>query len=211
MPTGKRAPQRLACAGFTYLGLIILVAIIGLVGAAGLKMGALMQRRAAELALLDIGVQFAEALKSYAAATPRGQPPQPPSIKELLRDPRFPGVRRHLRRQFVDPITGNAEWGVSYLSGETGVTGFHSLSTARPIKIGNFAPWLRELEGKSAYREWEFGLAQAPEAAGPAAGDPNQISPMELYEAPQAASVKAGPAASTNLSGESLIGPLTLQ
>ena len=60
--------------GFTYLGLIILVAILGLVGAAGLKMGSLLQRQIAEQELLDIGAQFSDALYSYAAATPPGQP-----------------------------------------------------------------------------------------------------------------------------------------
>ena len=45
-------------AGFTYLVLIILVAIIGMVGAASLKIGALLQRAAAEEELLDIGAAF---------------------------------------------------------------------------------------------------------------------------------------------------------
>ena len=72
--------------GFTYLGLIILVAILGLVGAAGLKMGSLLQRQAAEQELLDIGAQFSDALYSYAAATPPGQPQQPPTLAALLRD-----------------------------------------------------------------------------------------------------------------------------
>ncbi|MEF9927501.1 MAG: type II secretion system protein, partial [Massilia sp.] len=98
-------------AGFTYLGLIIFVTIIGLVGAATLKIGALLQRAAAEEELLDIGAAFSAALDSYAAATPQGASPYPPSLKELLKDPRVPGVRRHLRKIFVDPLTGKAEWG----------------------------------------------------------------------------------------------------
>ena len=40
--------RRLPARGFTYLGLLILLAVLGLVGAAGLKMGTLMQRAAAE-------------------------------------------------------------------------------------------------------------------------------------------------------------------
>ena len=53
--------------GFTYLGMLILLAVLGLVGAAGLKMGTLMQRAAAEQELLEIGAQFSEALRSYAS------------------------------------------------------------------------------------------------------------------------------------------------
>ena len=60
--------------GFTYSRLIILVAIIGLVGAATLKVDALLRRAAAERELLEIGAAFGAALTSYADATPRGQP-----------------------------------------------------------------------------------------------------------------------------------------
>ncbi|WP_395406770.1 type II secretion system protein [Pseudoduganella sp. UC29_106] len=98
--------------GFTYLSVVILVAIIGLVGAATLRLGVTMQRAAAEEELLRIGAEFSDALQSYAAATPAGQPTFPPSLKELLKDPRFPQVRRHLRRIYVDPMTGKPEWGL---------------------------------------------------------------------------------------------------
>lgn len=98
--------------GFTYLSVVILVAIIGLVGAATLRLGVTMQRAAAEEELLRIGAEFSDALQSYAAATPAGQPTFPPSLNELLKDPRFPQVRRHLRRIYVDPMTGKPEWGL---------------------------------------------------------------------------------------------------
>ena len=214
MPTGKLRCRRRASAGFSYLGLLILVAIIGLVAAAGLKMGALMQRRAAEQALLDIGAQFADALKSYAAATPAGQPPQPPSMRELLNDPRFSVTRRHLRQNFVDPITGKAEWGVSYLANDVGVLGIHSLSGAAPIKVANFEPQFQGFDGKSAYREWEFGIEQAHVEAGVvAAAAGNLISPMGQYVAAEAA-----PAAAEKPTGETpptasptMISPLDLR
>ncbi len=102
--------------GFTYLSLVILVAIIGLASAATIKLGAILQRSAAERELLAIGAEYADALESYAKATPPGQSPLPPSFKELLRDTRFPTVRRHLRRVYVDPLTGKAEWGIVYAS-----------------------------------------------------------------------------------------------
>ncbi|WP_058048379.1 type II secretion system protein [Janthinobacterium sp. Ant5-2-1] len=142
--------------GFTYLGLIILVAILGLVGAAGLKMGSLLQRQAAEQELLDIGAQFSDALYSYAAATPPGQPQQPPSLAALLRDPRTPQLRRHLRKLFVDPITGRAEWGLLYQPGSNGIIGVHSLSQTAPLKIGNFEARFTGFEGKTHFSEWRF-------------------------------------------------------
>jgi len=144
-------------AGFTYLGLIIFVTIIGLVGAATLKIGALLQRAAAEEELLDIGAAFSAALDSYAAATPQGASPYPPSLKELLKDPRVPGVRRHLRKIFVDPLTGKAEWGVVYLGeGTTGVVAVHSLSTAKPLKVANFDSRFSGLDNADTISAWRF-------------------------------------------------------
>lgn len=142
--------------GFTYLGLLILLAIIGLVGAAGLKMGALLQRRAAEQELLDIGAAFADALQSYAGATPAGQAQQPPSLHDLLKDPRFPGTRRHLRKLYVDPITGRAEWGLMHVAGGGGVIGVYSLSPAQPIKVGNFDARFQSFAGKNHFSDWKF-------------------------------------------------------
>jgi len=142
--------------GFTYLGLIILVAILGLVGAAGLKMGSLLQRQAAEQELLDIGAQFSDALSSYARATPAGQLRQPASLAALLRDPRYPQVRRHLRKLFVDPITGRAEWGLLHQPGGNGIIGVYSLSRAAPLKVGHFETRFAGFEGKSHLSEWQF-------------------------------------------------------
>jgi len=151
-----RRPRKRRQGGFTYLSLIILVAIIGLVSASALKLGSVLQRSRAEQELLDIGAAFSDALQSYANATPAGFPPQPPSLKELLRDPRFPTVRRHLRKVFVDPMTGQAEWGITYLGDKVGVLAVYSLSDAKPVKIGNFPQRFQGLAGKQKISEWRF-------------------------------------------------------
>lgn len=165
-------------AGFTYVGLIVLVAIIGLVGAATLKADALLRRAAAEEELLEIGAAFSAALTSYAEATPRGQPPQPPSLEELLKDPRFPGTRRHLRKIFVDPITGKAEWGIVWLNkgAATGVIAVYSLSQAAPLKQANFDARFRNLENRAHIAEWKFGVTGQGVAQGqqPGQGQPGQ-------------------------------------
>ncbi|WP_233293790.1 type II secretion system protein [Massilia antarctica] len=182
---GRRlvSPRPVRAPGFTYLGLIILVTVIGLVGAASLKVGSLMQRAAAEEELLDIGAAFSDALRSYAAATPQGQPQQPPSLQELLKDPRFPNPRRHLRKIFVDPITGKAEWGIMYLTDKQGVLGVYSLSNAQPLKVGNFDARFLNMENKTRFSDWKFTLSsqtmlpQEPPAA-PPPNQPNQPAPL---------------------------------
>ena len=187
-------------AGFTYLGLIIFVAIIGLVGAATLKVGSLLQRAASEEELLEIGAAFGAALDSYAAATPRGATPYPPSIQELLKDPRFPGVRRHLRKVFVDPLTGKAEWGIEYLGGgAVGIVAIHSLSTARPLKIANFDSRFRGLDGKEKISEWRFTASErslAPASAPTTAPTtaPVQAQPGAPAATPPAPAPPAAPA-----------------
>lgn len=176
--------------GFTYLGLIIFVAIIGLVGAATLKIGSLLQRAAAEEELLEIGAAFSAALDSYAAATPRGASPYPPSLAELLKDPRSPAVRRHLRKVYVDPLTGKAEWGIVYLGGgETGVVAIHSLSNAKPLKIANFDSRFKGLDNKEMVSEWRFTAGErslAPAVTNTQSGGPGAQPPSPPLPQPEA-------------------------
>lgn len=173
-------PQR----GFTYLSLMILVTTIGLVGAAGLKMGSLFQRAAQEEELLEIGAQFSEALRSYAAATPPGQPQQPPTLQDLLRDPRFPNVRRHLRKIFVDPVTGKAEWGVMYLGEKVGVVGVYSLSDRQPLKIANFDLRFPNMENREHISEWKFIIAGGEGSVGGIVTPPNSMTGNDPAAAP---------------------------
>ncbi|MFA9217348.1 MAG: hypothetical protein ACEQSK_09605 [Sphingomonadaceae bacterium] len=140
------------------MSLIVLVAIIGLVTASTLKLGALLQRARAEQELLRIGAEFSDALQSYADVTPAGKPAQPATLQDLLRDPRFPTVRRHLRKIYVDPMTGNAEWGIVYLADKVGVVGIYSLSDAKPIKIGNFPARYKAFDGRQHISDWKFTM-----------------------------------------------------
>jgi type II secretory pathway pseudopilin PulG len=167
--------------GFTYLGLMIFLTIVGLVGAATLKADALLRRAAAEEELLETGAAFAAALKSYAEATPRGQPPQPPTLQELLKDPRFPNVRRHLRKLFVDPITGTTDWGIVWANpgAQRGVLAVYSLSRSKPFKQANFDSRFQNLDGKEHLSDWKFaatgqGVAQGQVGQACQPGQPSQ-------------------------------------
>lgn len=165
--------------GFTYLSLIILVAIIGMATAATLKVGSVIQRSRAEQQLLDIGAAYSDALQSYADATPAGMPTQPPSLKDLLRDPRFTVVRRHLRRIYIDPLTGGAEWGIVYLGDKIGVLAIYSLSDAKPVKIGNFPPRFASFAGQQKISAWRFAAVGKP-AAGDSAPPPPPMQAAPL-------------------------------
>jgi type II secretory pathway pseudopilin PulG len=157
------------CSGFTYVGLLILVAILAVVATATIQLGAVAQRRDAERELLYSGSQFQLALRSYRDASPVGTPPFPTELAQLLSDPRFPSLRRHLRAIPVDPMTGNPKWGI-VRSPEGGIIGVHSLSDARPIKVGNFEPEFASFTGKEKVSEWLFCVSPGYSVSLPARG-----------------------------------------
>jgi type II secretory pathway pseudopilin PulG len=142
--------------GFTYLGVLITVAMISLIATATLQVGSIAQRRVAEEELLAIGTEFRAALLSYAESTPAGHLRSPKSLEDLLKDKRFSQTRRHLRKIYVDPLTGKAEWGLVMAPDGSGIIGIYSLSEDKPIKIGNFEPLYQSFSDKPSYRYWVF-------------------------------------------------------
>lgn len=142
--------------GFSFVGVLIFVAVLGLLGSMTVKLAAVQHRRFAEQTLLETGVAFSQALRSYALATPVGQPDAPPSLRDLLRDPRFPGTVRHLRKIFVDPMTGSSDWGLERDADDGAILAVFSLSCGKPIKIAGFDARFPDFNGKPYYREWKF-------------------------------------------------------
>jgi type II secretory pathway pseudopilin PulG len=146
----NRAGTRKADSGFAYLALMISIAVIGVAG------------------------EFQRAFVSYAMATPLGQPTQPRTIDELLRDPRYPNPVRHLRKLYADPMTGKADWVlVKSPDGQT-IAGIHSASKAHPIKIAQFPAEFQGFGKKRSYTEWVF-IARFPtltQGSRPAASPP---------------------------------------
>ncbi|MCL2876591.1 MAG: type II secretion system GspH family protein [Betaproteobacteria bacterium] len=106
----------------------------------------------------------------------------PTSLEELLKDDRFPGIRRHLRKIFVDPMTGKAEWGLVMVSGR--IVGIHSLSTSVPIKQAGFESEDQSFSGKQSYAEWIFGpinqIPLPPGGAAPGATPDAPLAPLTM-------------------------------
>lgn len=150
-------PQRNIQAGFTYIGVLVLVAVMGTALAAAGQVWHTVQRQEKERELLFVGHQFRLALARYARNTPRNAQAAPLRLEELLRDPRFPDSRRYLRRIYLDPITGTSEWGlITAANGE--IYGVHSRSSAQPLKQSNFARSDRQFDGMKKYSDWVFML-----------------------------------------------------
>ena len=141
--------------GFAYLWVLLLVAFMGISLTGIVQMDATLAQRDKERELLTIGRQFRQALGRYHAIKAQGgRQEYPQSLDDLLRDPRAPGTVRHLRRIFVDPMTGKPEWGLVRVAGR--IVGVHSLSSGVPIKQDGFEAEDVGLRGKQAYSEWAF-------------------------------------------------------
>jgi type II secretory pathway pseudopilin PulG len=141
--------------GFTYIGVLVLVALMGLVLAAAGQDWHTLQQREKEQELLFIGKQFRLALNRYAKHTPGQAKRAPLHLEELLQDPRYPGIQRYLRKIYPDPMTGSTEWGL--ITGPNGeIYGVHSLSDDEPVKKSNFGFADRQFEGKMKYSDWVF-------------------------------------------------------
>ncbi len=153
-----------AQSGFAYALLLVVVAIIGMAAAASITLGATFARRAAEQRLLVIGGEFERALESYRAATPAGNPARDPrSLDDLLMDPRYTALKRHLRQVYPDPVSGGDEWGL--LRAPSGaILGVYSLGSGAPIKHTGFAVQRAHFENAEHYADWIFGLTAQEQA-----------------------------------------------
>jgi type II secretory pathway pseudopilin PulG len=145
--------------GFTYVGVLVLVALMGIGLAAAGQVWHTFQKRERERELLFIGQQFRLALNRYARHTPGHARRAPLRLEELVQDPRYPGIHRYLRKIYMDPVTGDTEWGL--ITGPGGeIYGVHSLSKDEPMKKSGFALADRNFEGAVKYSDWVFMQAR---------------------------------------------------
>ena len=141
--------------GSVLLMLLVAVTILGLsAGIAGSTWKTITQR-AKEEELLWRGGQFRAAIGSYYKGAHAGAPATfPQSIDDLLKDPRSLNNVRHLRRPYLDPMTGQDWILIKDPSGR--IKGVKSSSTLRCFKKGNFKKENGAFAGKFRYDEWEF-------------------------------------------------------
>jgi type II secretory pathway pseudopilin PulG len=178
MRAGKAARRS---GGFTYLGVLFLVMLMGLGLSGTLQAWSTANQRGKERDLLWVGEQYARAIRAYYQQSP-GLRQYPQKLEDLLEDKRFPTTRHHLRRLYPDPITGSLEWGlIKTMDGR--IAGVHSTSEAEPWKKDNFPLRWKDFTDKTQYAEWRFVadvglLGEATPAAGTTAS-PLQANPAQ--------------------------------
>jgi type II secretory pathway pseudopilin PulG len=198
--------------GFTYLLLLVFVAIFGFALAAAAQVWATLSKREKEQELVFALGQFHGALLLYSrgAAPPQQSPVQPPppieampkTLEDLLQDPRAPDVRRYLRRIYVDPMTGKAEWGLVQRQGR--IIGVYSLSEEAPVGR-TYALANIDFEKAQKYSDWRVvviptaqgglqGAAPADSPSSPGGAMPAATPPLTAAQ-PSATPAKIPPPA----------------
>jgi type II secretory pathway pseudopilin PulG len=164
--------------GFTYIGLMIVVMIIGAGLAATGTFWSHTAQRDKERELLFVGHQFRDAIESYYRRSP-GASVYPKTLDELVEDKRFPMPQHHLRRVYADPVTGKPDWVLVQTPDGAAIMGVRSRSEEAPIKTGNFDTVDAAFEGAAKYADWQFVYAppappeqQQQKAAQPGAPQP---------------------------------------
>ena len=144
--------RRKSAAGFTYIGLLVLVALIGfLLAVAGQVAGAAAQRER-EKQLLFAGHAYRNAIARFVRINRRF----PLALAELVQSENTGPLPAHyLRHVYPDPMTGAADWTLIPALGG-GIMGVASTSTRAPIKHSGFDDADSGFKDAGSYAEWIF-------------------------------------------------------
>jgi type II secretory pathway pseudopilin PulG len=140
--------------GFTYIGILMVMAIVG-IGLAGV--GIVWHQdaqREREKELLFIGDEFRKAIGSYYENTLGATKQYPITLEDLIVDKRFPNIKRHLRKLYIDPIPHHDAWGLVIQQGQ--IIGIYSTSKQAPIKKTGFLPQYETFGEAVEYSDWKF-------------------------------------------------------
>lgn len=170
----RLAPQKMAAnmqigrklqLGFTYIGLLMVIAIAG-IGMAGIGVvWSQDMQREREKELLFIGGEYRKAIGSYYE-NGLGTKQFPASLEDLMLDRRLPTIKRHIRKLYADPMMINAKnkksWGLIMQQGK--IVGVHTLLGDRPIKKSAFNAGDEVFAEAEKYSDWKFVFAPSDSA-----------------------------------------------
>jgi type II secretory pathway pseudopilin PulG len=150
--------------GFTYIGALVLVVILGIMLGAAAQSWTMVMKREREAELLFRGGQIRDALEKWYKPVAGRQPVPLRDLKDLLLDPNSVSKIKYLRRdptkEYNDPITGKA-WSIVRDPAMGGIIGVASTSNDEPLKQ-DFSDYPKDsiefktFKGKTKYSEWVF-------------------------------------------------------
>jgi type II secretory pathway pseudopilin PulG len=147
-----RAAGRGGQGGFTYLGILVLVVLIGLMLAGAGEVASTQARREREVELLFIGHQYRNAVERYVRTNRRW----PVALADLVQDTSGALTNQHfLRRLYPDPITRAADWTL-LPAPNGGFMGVASVSAQAPLKHAGFDAADVDFDKAEKYSDWTF-------------------------------------------------------
>lgn len=160
---------------------MIFIALMGIALVAASTIWSTQSKRDKEAELLRIGAEFRQAILSYARSSP-GTPEYPRSLQDLVQDPRFPTIKRHLRRIYADPFTGKADWGLVKMGDS--ILGVHSLAPGKPLKTANLGDDVAAVEEAKSYADWKFAVRPDEGGARPGANVSGGVTQPPVMPSP---------------------------
>ena len=170
MPSGRRARRPPGCPdaiggsgargerGFTYLGLLALVVLIGVLLAAAGEVASTAAQREREAQLLWVGHAYRAAIGCYWNRTRA----YPQTLQALLgAAPDAPVQLRCLRSLYPDPMTRAVDW-VLVAAPNGGIMGVASGSQRAPLKTDGFDDVDQGFAAAKAYADWRFTFTPGP-------------------------------------------------
>lgn len=149
--------------GFTYISVLVLIVVTGITLAKAGTYWSTHAKRERETEMLFRGNQIRKAIESYYKSSPQGRKASyPRRIDDLLKDPRYLQVRRHIRKLYNDPMTDGGKWGLIFDS-KGGVKGVYSKSRKEPVKVSNFPSEYKDFEKAKTYADWKFIYVPKPQ------------------------------------------------
>ena len=96
----KPSRKRFRYRGFTYLGVIFLIAGMGVALTSIVQIWSTERQRQKEIELIKVGNAFRDAIGLYYQRSPGSVKRYPRTIEELLEDRRYLSLQRYLRKIF---------------------------------------------------------------------------------------------------------------
>jgi type II secretory pathway pseudopilin PulG len=137
--------------GFTYLALLLVIVVMGVLLGAATEVWHTTMQREKERELLFVGNQFRLAIGAYYL----NHRTLPHNLEDMLKDPQYAYTQRYLRKIYRDPMTGTKDWAL-LRGADGGILGVHSLSEMHPVKIAGFGVSGNSFDGAVKYSEWVF-------------------------------------------------------
>ena len=149
----RRTGQR----GFTYIGLLALIALIGYFLAVAGQVVATSAQRERETELLFVGHEYRHAIGRFFRQNHR----YPQTLDELVSAGDAGPLPAHfLRRPYPDPMTGSSDWTLVAAPG-SGIMGIASTSTRAPLKQAGFDDEDIDFDAADSYTKWVFSYDPA--------------------------------------------------